>query len=142
MLRPFHLAVPVTNLERDTKFYTEILGCKSGRFAKRWMDIDFFGHQLALHLIDKEENDIPTNLVDGKNVPARHFGIILEWNEWHKLKERLASHKIEFIIKPYIRFSGEIGEQATMFFRDPSGNYLEFKAFKHEKQLFAISEKN
>ena len=134
-LNPFHLAIPVENLEECRKFYNEILNCSEGRSSKQWVDFNFFGHQLVIHqveaLIKKE-----TNPVDGKDVPIPHFGVVLEWNQWVKLSDELSNKNINFIIKPYVRFKGEAGEQATMFFLDPSGNALEFKAFKNINQLF------
>lgn len=137
-LSPFHLAIPVRNLELCRKFYKNILKCKEGRSDSHWVDFDFFGHQLVLH--QKEEHLPPTNAksnpVDGHDVPVPHFGVVLEWTLWHELKDRLENEKIEFVIEPYIRFKGKIGEQATMFFNDPEGNALEFKSFKDRKELF------
>lgn len=134
---PFHLAFPVKDLEETKQFYSTLLGCKIGRTSDRWVDFNFFGHQLSAHLKPEETVAAPTNKVDGKNVPVRHFGAILDWNEWHKLAERLKAAQIEFVIEPYIRFEGQPGEQATMFFYDPSGNALEFKSFKDEAKIFA-----
>lgn len=134
---PFHLAFPVKDLEATKSFYGELLGCEMGRSAERWVDFDFFGHQLSAHLRPEALANEPTNEVDGKAVPVRHFGAILEWNQWHTLADKLKDAGIEFIIEPYIRFKGEIGEQATMFFLDPSGNALEFKSFKDPSQVFA-----
>ncbi|MEM6724263.1 MAG: VOC family protein [Bacteroidota bacterium] len=137
MIRPFHLAFPVNDLEATRTFYTEVLGCTIGRTAERWIDFNFFGHQLSAHLKPEETKQRKANEVDGKQVPVLHWGIILEWNDWHHLAERLKAHQLEFIIEPYIRFQGEVGEQATMFFLDPSNNALEFKAFKQDEQIFA-----
>ncbi len=134
---PFHLAFAVKDLDATRRFYVETLGCKVGRAAPRWIDFDFFGHQISAHLIDGEMPGTDTNPVDGEDVPARHFGAILEWNEWHRLAERLKSAGTRFLIEPQIRFKGEVGEQATMFFKDPSGNALEFKAFKDTRRIFA-----
>lgn len=134
-VRPFHLAFPVLNIEETRRFYTAVLGCTTGRSAERWIDFNFFGHQLSAHLVDAPIQS-PTNTVDGKQVPVLHYGVILEWNDWHTLAERLKAQNIEFIIEPYIRFKGQTGEQATLFFLDPSGNALEFKAFKDEGLVF------
>lgn len=134
---PFHLAFPVKDLQATHDFYSKLLGCKIGRTSERWIDFNFFGHQLSAHLKPEEIIAPPTNEVDGKNVPVRHFGAILPWSEWHLLAERLKEAQIEFVIEPYIRFEGQPGEQATMFFYDPSGNALEFKSFKDQAQIFA-----
>ena len=134
---PFHLAFPVTDLEATRDFFTDVLGCATGRSSDRWIDFDFFGHQVVAHLADAKFNSAPTNRVDGKQVPASHFGVILDWNEWHTLADRLKSANVEFLIEPNIRFEGEAGEQATMFFTEPSGNALEFKSFKDMSQIFA-----
>ena len=136
-LQPFHLALPVLDLEKTLIFYTEVLGCGVGRRAERWTDFDFFGHQVSVHLVENVST-VDSNPVDGDLVPARHFGVVLEWSAWHALSKRLQSRGIEFLIAPKIRFEGEPGEQATMFFRDPTGNALEFKSFKDPKALFAI----
>lgn len=140
-LAPFHLAIPVSDLLQTKDFYIKTLGCKTGRTSEKWVDLDFFGHQLVLHLVKNEthttNNNAGHNPVDGHQVPVPHFGIVLEWNDWHKFAEKLRDEKISFVIEPYIRFAGHIGEQATMFFYDPSGNALEFKAFKDITQLFA-----
>ncbi len=133
----FHLAFPVTDLYKTRKFYEELLGCPVGRTSERWIDLDFWGNQITAHLVDENHQSEPTNLVDGKDVPVRHFGAILEWNEWENLAEKLKASGIEFVIEPYIRFKGEPGEQATMFFYDPSGNALEFKSFKDFDRIFA-----
>lgn len=134
---PFHLAFPVKDLEETKSFYGKLLGCEMGRSAERWVDFDFFGHQLSAHLRPEALDNEPTNEVDGKKVPVRHFGAILEWNQWHTLADKLKAEGISFIIEPYIRFQGQVGEQATMFFLDPSGNALEFKSFKDPSQVFA-----
>ena len=138
-MNPFHLAIPVKNLCVTRTFYKEILECSEGRTSKEWVDFDFFGHQLVLH----ENPDLSisnrssSNEVDGHDVPIPHFGVVLDWEDWIKLSERLKAKQINFIIAPYIRFEGKIGEQATMFFLDPENNALEFKAFKNIDQLFA-----
>ena len=136
MKNPFHLAFPIKDIEETKKFYKNILGCKIGRESDAWVDFNFFGHQVSAHLKPEELSNAKKNKVDGKNVPVRHFGVVLDWKEWRSLSEKLQKLKIKFIINPYIRFKGEVGEQATMFFLDPSGNALEFKSFKDPKQLF------
>lgn len=135
-IQPFHLAMPIRDMEETREFYLHILGCTIGREAEKWMDFNFFGHQVSLHLKPEALVGRATNVVDGKNVPVTHFGIILMWDDWQELASKLGEHNIDFIIEPYIRFAGEIGEQATMFFLDPSGNALEFKAFKDPSQIF------
>lgn len=136
-LRPFHLAFPVTDLETTRHFYETILGCSVGRTSTTWIDFNFFGHQLTAHLCPDPTQSIATNPVDGKDVPMRHWGVILEMEQWQKLSEKLQQQGISFVIEPYIRFKGEVGEQATMFFLDPSGNALEFKAFAQDAAIFA-----
>ncbi len=135
-MRPFHLAFPVDNLEKTRDFYINILGCREGRSSDRWIDFDMYGHQVVAHLIDKVES-VQTNPVDGDAVPASHFGVILDMEDWASLSERLKSSGMNFIIEPHIRFKDEAGEQATMFFLDPCGNALEFKAFKSDDMIFA-----
>ena len=135
-MRPFHLAFPVDNLEKTREFYTEVLGCNEGRSSDRWLDFDMYGHQVVAHLIDKVEN-LQTNPVDGDDVPASHFGVILDLEDWEELADSLKKIDMDFIIEPHIRFKGETGEQATMFFLDPCGNALEFKAFKNDDMIFA-----
>ncbi len=134
---PFHLAFPVTDLEATRAFYEGLLGCRVGRSSTRWIDFDFWGHQLTAHLVDEPIGDAPANRVDGKQVPVRHFGCILPWEAWHALAERLRAAQVTFIIEPYLRFAGQPGEQATMFLLDPSGNALEFKSFKDQNKIFA-----
>ena len=134
MIRPFHLAIPVSNLEKSRHFYKDILGCSLGRSSDEWIDFNFFKHQLVIH----QSNSIQEqkyNSVDGHDVPIPHFGVILDWEQWHKFSNRIKD-KIEFVIEPYIRFKGQTGEQATMFFLDPDNNALEFKAFKNDKMIF------
>jgi len=133
----FHLAFPVTDIEATRRFFVDTLGCKVGRSAPRWIDFDFHGHQLSAHLVDAELARAETNPVDGDNVPVRHFGLILEWRAWHALAERLRAGGAHFLIEPHIRFRGEVGEQATMFLCDPSGNALEFKSFQDPARVFA-----
>ncbi len=136
-LKPFHLATPVNDLTACRAFYNRVLKCEEGRSDTRWVDFNLFGHQLVIHLDESHHPQPPSNRVDGHDVPIPHFGVILEWEEWQKFAEHLKSKGIDFIIEPYIRFEGEVGEQATLFFLDPSGNALEFKAFRNEDQLFA-----
>lgn len=136
-LRPFHLAQPVHNLAEADKCYGELLACPRGRTSDKWTDYNFFGHQLTVHLKPEECGNASANAVDGKAVPVKHFGVVLSMPEWKKLSERLKAANVSFIIEPYIRFEGEVGEQATLFFLDPSGNALEFKAFANDDQLFA-----
>lgn len=136
-LRPFHLAIPVSHLESNRKFYRDILGCAEGRSSDHWVDFDFFGHQLVIHLKETVAKDHHSNPVDGKDVPIPHFGVVLDMDTFEAFSKNLIAKGIAFVIEPYIRFKGEVGEQATMFFKDPSGNALEFKAFKNLDQLFA-----
>ncbi|MBO6608025.1 VOC family protein [Psychroserpens sp.] len=136
-ISPFHIAIPVHNLSECRKFYREILECEEGRSSDHWVDFDLFGHQLVIHYKPKSSEDLHTNLVDGKNVPVPHYGVVLPWELFFSFSESLKSKGVNFVIEPYIRFEGEIGEQATMFFLDPAGNALEFKSFKDMSQLFA-----
>lgn len=134
----FHLAFPVKNLEESRKFYGEILGCEEGRSSDAWIDFNLFGHQIVAHLAPEESVGVRhRNEVDADHVPVPHFGIVLPMEEFHSFAERLRAKGVEFIIEPKIRFKGEAGEQATMFFLDPSGNALEFKAFADFSQVFA-----
>ena len=137
MIQPFHLAIPVQNLEKCRAFYRDVLQCKEGRSSDHWVDFDFFGHQLVIHQKDDFSPERISNPVDGHDVPVPHFGVVLDWEEWHQLAEKLKAEKTKFIIEPGIRFQGKVGEQATMFFNDPENNALEFKAFKDMSQLFA-----
>ncbi len=136
-LTPFHLAIPVDNLSKCRNFYTNVLNFEEGRSSDHWVDYNFFGHQLVIHYKEKQTTADATNLVDGKAIPVPHFGVVLPWKTFQNFAELLKSKGITFIIEPYIRFEGQVGEQATMFFKDPSGNALEFKAFKDMTQLFA-----
>ena len=135
-LSPFHLAFPVNNLAETEKFFVDIIGCSIGRQSENWIDFDFFGHQISAHLNPKINNITPTNIVDNDNIPVRHFGLVVPWKEWHKLVGRFKAKKIQFQIKPHIRFKRSVGEQATLFILDPSGNAIEFKSFKDEEMLF------
>jgi extradiol dioxygenase family protein len=133
----FHLAFPVTDLAAARCFYGEFLGCAEGRSSEDWVDFDFFGHQIVAHKVDAPRMADATSLVDGQNVPVRHFGVVTDLQTWQRMAERLRAGGTRFIIEPYIRFKGEPGEQATMFLLDPFGNALEFKAFRDMNQLFA-----
>lgn len=136
-LRPFHLAFPVHDLEAARKFYGEVMGCAQGRSSACWVDFNLYGHQIVAHLDASRRPEAISNLVDGHDVPVPHFGIVLTMAQWEELVERLKLAGIQFGIEPHIRFKGEVGEQATMFFHDPSGNALEFKAFADDAMLFA-----
>jgi extradiol dioxygenase family protein len=135
-LRPFHLAFPVRDLAEARRFYGEVLGCREGRSSDEWIDFDFYGHQIVAHL-GGAAGDRASNAVDGHDVPVPHFGVVLEMEQWRELAERLQRAGVKFEIEPHIRFEGQPGEQATMFFRDPSGNAIEMKAFRSLDQLFA-----
>lgn len=137
MTQPFHLAIPVKNLELCRTFYREVLQCKEGRSDTHWVDFDFFGHQLVIHQKDDFKPQQISNPVDGHDVPVPHFGVVLNMKEWNLLSQRLKNIGTKFMIEPTIRFKGKPGEQATLFFKDPEGNALEFKAFKDIGQLFA-----
>ncbi|MCE7993188.1 MAG: VOC family protein [Roseivirga sp.] len=138
-LSPFHLAIPVADLQSCRKFYTETLGCEEGRSNEQWVDLNFFGHQLVIHQVPSFAipNKQACNPVDGHSVPVPHFGVVLDWAQWTQLADKLKGIKTDFAIEPYTRFEGQAGEQATMFFLDPEGNALEFKAFRNVGQLFA-----
>jgi len=135
--RPFHLAFPVTSLANARRFYGGLLGCPEGRSSDAWVDFDLYGHQIVAHLSPEEAGHRRTSAVDGDDVPVRHFGVVLPMDEWHALAERLRGEGVKFVIEPHVRFKGEVGEQATMFFLDPCGNALEFKAFADPSRLFA-----
>ncbi|HEX8419149.1 MAG TPA: VOC family protein [Sphingomonas sp.] len=139
-LRPFHLAFPVHDLAAARAFYGGTLGCAEGRSSDQWIDYDFFGHQIVAHLDPAARAVAVSNEVDGHQVPVPHFGIVLTMADWAALAARVAAAGIPFGIEPHVRFKGEAGEQATMFFRDPSGNALEFKAFADDAMLFAAEE--
>nr|WP_144867291.1 VOC family protein [Hyella patelloides] len=140
ILRPFHIAFPVRDIKEAREFYGKILGCPEGRSADDWVDFNLYGHQIVAHYkpsLDSSQNTLHQNPVDGQDVPVPHFGIVLTMDDWKALRNKLIDANIRFKIEPYIRFEGEVGEQATMFFLDPSGNALEFKAFQDLSQLFA-----
>lgn len=136
-LPPFHLAFPVDDLAAARHFYGGLLGCPEGRSSPEWIDFNFYGHQIVAHLSPGEAGHRHTSAVDGDAVPVRHFGVVLGMAEWQALADRLRAAKVQFVIEPHIRFQGEVGEQATMFFLDPCGNALEFKAFANIESLFA-----
>ena len=136
-MHPFHLAFPVHDLHAARFFYVEILGCAEGRSSDTWIDFNLFGHQIVAHLVEGYRAVEWLNPVDSHDVPVPHFGVVLSMSEWQILSDRLVIRNMDFIIRPYIRFKGQVGEQATMFFLDPSGNALEFKAFADPKALFA-----
>ena len=135
-LNPFHLAIPVSNLEESVAYYRDTLGLREGRSSNKWADFDFFGHQLVCH-VSNSINEQITNPVDGEEVPVPHFGVVLSIEKFEEFLLQINDKNIDFIIKPTIRFKGEIGEQRTMFFRDPSGNAIEIKAFKDMNKLFS-----
>lgn len=134
---PFHLAIPVDDLPAADHFYRTLLGCAVGRTDPHWIDFNFFGHQVTVHLKPDALASAPTNAVDGDAVPVRHFGVVLPWEQWEALGARLADLGVSFLISPHVRFAGQIGEQGTFFVKDPAGNALEFKSFKDPSRLFA-----
>lgn len=134
---PFHLAFPVRDIAEARAFYGDLLGCPEGRSSEQWVDFNFHGHQIVAHLAPEECGHRSTSAVDDHDVPVRHFGAVLSMEQWEALADKLKQAGTKFVIEPYIRFKGEVGEQATMFFLDPSGNALEFKAFKNMDSLFA-----
>ena len=136
-ITPFHIAIPVHNLAECRKFYSKVLNCKEGRSSDHWVDFNLFGHQLVIHYKPKSKEALHTNIVDGKDVPVPHYGVILTWETFDSFSKELQAKGVNFIIEPYIRFKGEVGEQATMFFLDSAGNALEFKAFRDMEQIFA-----
>jgi len=136
-MQPFHLAFPVTDLEKARAFYGDVLGCPEGRSSAEWVDFNFHGHQIVAHLCQNMNSDVSRSEVDGHGVPVRHFGLVMTMPDWAVLAARLKSLGTQFIIEPYIRFKGEPGEQATLFFLDPFGNAIEFKAFQNPQSLFA-----
>lgn len=136
-IHPFHLAFPVHSLDAARGFYGGLLGCPEGRSSDQWIDFDLYGHQVVAHLAPDETRPASTNAVDGDQVPVRHFGVVLPMDAWQELADRLRAAGVSFVIEPHVRFKGQVGEQATMFFYDPSGNALEFKAFRDIASLFA-----
>tara|TARA_A100000171_G_C2075664_1_gene117050 strand:+ start:133 stop:639 length:507 start_codon:yes stop_codon:yes gene_type:complete len=135
----FHLAFPVHDLAAARAFYVDVIGCGVGRSDTTWIDFNLYGHQIVAHLVSHRMHDASSNPVDGDDVPVPHFGVILSWHEWEALSARLKTAGLSFVIEPHVRFVGKPGEQATMFFRDPSGNALEFKAFRNDEDVFATS---
>jgi uncharacterized protein len=137
-MQPFHLAFPVHDLEAARQFYGEVLGCSEGRSSEHWIDFNLLGHQIVAHLVPRSDAEqAACNNVDDHAVPVPHFGVVLSMSDWHSLADRLRGLGVDFIMEPKVRFAGKVGEQATMFFKDPSGNALEFKAFADPEQLFA-----
>jgi hypothetical protein len=136
-LSPFHIAFPVDDLEAARTFYGTTLGCAEGRSSETWIDFSLFGHQIVAHLKKGETGAVHHNPVGGHDVPVPHFGVVLPMEEWNALSERLRGAGVKFVIEPHIRFPGQVGEQATMFFLDPAGNALEFKAFQDIGRMFA-----
>ena len=134
---PFHLAFPVHDIGVARQFYGDLLGCPEGRSSDAWVDFNFYGHQIVAHLAPEECGHKQNSEVDGHDVPVRHYGVVLSMEQWQAMADKLVAAGTKFVIEPYIRFKGEVGEQATMFFMDPSGNALEFKAFKNMDSLFA-----
>ena len=134
---PFHLAFPVHDIAVARQFYGDLLGCPEGRSSDAWVDFNFYGHQIVAHLAPEECGHKQNSEVDGHDVPVRHYGVVLSMAQWQEMADKLTAAGTKFVIEPYIRFKGEVGEQATMFFMDPSGNALEFKAFKNMESLFA-----
>lgn len=137
VIQPFHVAVPVHDLSEALAFYRQCFACEIGRRCDRWIDLNLYGHQFVLHLQPRAARPLHHNPVDGKSVPVPHYGVVLAWQAWQELANHLRRVGVEFIVEPYIRFEGKVGQQATMFLLDPSGNALEFKAFKDMAQLFA-----
>ena len=137
-ITPFHIAVPVHDLEKARVFYRDVIGCEEGRSDTHWVDFNMYGHQFVIHYKEREEDQNQHhNEVDGHAVPVPHYGVVLEWDDWEALAGKLKKNNVLFIIEPYIRFEGQTGEQGTMFFNDPSGNALEFNSFRDINQLFA-----
>ena len=137
-LSPFHLAIPVSDLEQTCAFYERILGCARGRESENWVDLDFMGHQVVLHRVaDQPAREVEPQPVDGEQVPVPHFGVVLDWEAFTVLSERLVAKGVNFLISPTTRFQGRAGEQRTCFLRDPSGNHLEFKTFRDPSMLFS-----
>ena len=136
-MRPFHLAFPVINLIETERFYVETIGCTIGRRTPTSINFNFHGHQIVAHLVKHMPDNTNGGEVDGKQVPPFHLGLVMEWQQWHQFKERLEQQNVVFRLKPHVRYPGKIGEQATMFLDDPSGNSLEFKSFSDDDRLFA-----
>ena len=139
-MRPFHLAFPVTDLLRTERFYVDILGCSIGRRTESTINFNFHGHQIVCHLVQEMPDMSDNGRVDGKQVPPFHFGLVMEYTQWHSFRDELLAKDIDFRLKPHIRYPGRVGEQATLFLNDPSGNAIEFKSFKDEERLFATAD--
>lgn len=139
-MRPFHLAFPVTDLSRTERFYVDVLGCSIGRRTENTINFNFHGHQIVCHLVHEMPDMSVDGRVDGKQVPPFHFGLVMEYAQWHLFRDELLEMNVEFLLKPHIRYPGRVGEQATLFLNDPSGNAIEFKSFKEEKRLFATAD--
>jgi len=137
-MQPFHLAFPVSDLSRTRQFFCDLLQCELGRECEHWIDFNLYGHQITAHLAPELCQSSASSLVDGEQVPVRHFGVVLQWEQWRELADRLTEHLGEFLIEPQIRFKGLAGEQGTFFIKDPSGNALEFKSFKDPAKLFEV----
>ena len=138
-LTPFHIAIQVRDIDEAREFYGVKMGLSEGRSMDTWIDFNLFGHQIVAHLVTHIQTP-ETSPVDGEQVPAMHFGVILEWEHWHQLSDKLRKKNMEFVIEPHVRYSGKPGEHATMFFKDPSGNHLEFKSFYLDSGIFAKQE--
>ena len=136
-IRPFHLAIPITDIQEAYDFYVNVLGCKVGRKSNEWIDFNFFGHQVVGHLVSFKDSKISTNNVDEEDVPSRHFGLIMDTDSWKCLVDQLIDRDVKFFIKPQTRFEGSSGEQSTFFIMDPFNNALEFKAFENDEQIFS-----
>ena len=141
-MQPFHLAFPVNDLQATERFYVEVLGCTIGRRTSRSINLNFHGHQIVAHLVERMPDATDGGRVDGRQVPPFHFGLVMDWSEWHAFKDQLLASGTVFRLKPHVRYPGQIGEQATMFIDDPSGNALEFKSFQDESRLFATTAGN
>ena len=139
-MRPFHLAFPVTDLLRTERFYVDLLGCSIGRRTESTINFNFHGHQIVCHLVQQMPDMSDNGRVDGKQVPPFHFGLVMEYTQWHSFRDELLAKDIDFRLKPHIRYPGRVGEQATLFLNDPSGNAIEFKSFKVEERLFATAD--
>lgn len=139
-MRPFHLAFPVTDLTRTERFYVDVLGCSIGRRTENTINFNFHGHQIVCHLVQEMPDMSDDGRVDGKQVPPFHFGLVMEYAQWHSFRDELLGKDVDFRLKPHIRYPGKVGEQATLFLNDPSGNAIEFKSFKDETRLFATAD--
>jgi len=139
-MRPFHLAFPVSDLQSTETFYVGLLGCSVGRRTEKSINFNFYGHQIVAHLVEHMPDFTDGGRVDGKHVPPFHFGLVMEHSQWHTFRDLLVDKEIEFRLKPHVRYPGKVGEQATLFLNDPSGNAIEFKSFREDERLFATVE--